>query len=89
METEHKRLGLVNHTVPERLQQIGVQEGSVLGPLLFNIFIENIFYLARKVDICNYADNITMYVRDATIYLVIDKPENVALRYQANFPRMS
>ena len=34
--------------------------GSVLGSLLFNIFID-IFLLLNETDICNYAEDMTMY----------------------------
>ena len=28
---------------------------SILGPLLFNIFINNIFLVVEKLDVCNFA----------------------------------
>ena len=38
-----------------------VAEWSILDPLLFNIFINDIFYFIQDAYICNFADGSSLY----------------------------
>ena len=53
----------------------GVAQGSVLGPLLFNIFLNDLFLFLTKTDLCNFADDNTLYACDSSL-------KNVLLRLQ-------
>ena len=55
--------------------KFGVPQGSILEPLLFNIFINDIFYFVKDVTIANYADDNTTYSTDKHINL-LEKLEN-------------
>ena len=56
----------------------GVPQGSILGPLLFNIDLCDMFFILDEYDIANYANDSTSYVSDRNTEEVIASLEEVS-----------
>ncbi len=55
--------------------EMGVPKGSVLGQLLFDIFINNFLTCLKESELCNYADDTSIFVSDKNVDNVISRLE--------------
>ena len=52
----------------KRTLKYGVPQGSILGPLLFNLFMNDIFYFMDDSKLANYADDTSTYTVKTSIF---------------------
>ena len=55
-------------------------QGSILGPLLFNIFMCNLFFIVNEIYFASYADDNTSFVSGDRLEDVLDSLENTSLK---------
>ena len=57
----------------------GVPQGSVFSvfdPFNFNIYINDLFWMAQLTDICSFADDTTFYVYDSSLEDIVNRVEH-------------
>ena len=61
--TNRKQRTKIENTYSTWLDIIfGVPQGSILRPLLFNVFLADLFFTVNDIDIASYADGNTPYM---------------------------
>ena len=71
----------------------GVPQGSVLGPLLFNIYLNDLFWINEFTEVCNLADDTTLYSSDVDLKTLIRNLEHDSLLaiewFESNYMKLN
>ena len=74
LSSRHQRTKINNSFSEWSCLLCGVPQGSILGPRLFNIYLNDMFlFISEDSNLCNYADDNTLYVYNKDFQYVLSK----------------
>jgi hypothetical protein len=76
LENRRQRIKIGNNYSEWDTLIIEVPQGSILGPVLFNVFINDLFHFVQDSTIYNYVDDNTLSYSDININTVVKTLEN-------------
>ena len=86
LSKRYQRVNIKSNLSPWSELLMGVPQGSVLGPLLFNIYLNDLFWFIEG-DVCNFADDTTLYGCNDSLDLLIkslEKDSQIAIGWFRN-----
>ena len=75
LSSRHQKVVLPGATSNLSLVSAGVPQGSILGPLLFLIYINDI--------VSDIGSNINLFADDTSLYMVVHSPDVAAIQIQS------
>ena len=81
LDSRLQRVKIGSHRSTAKEIKVGVPQGSVLGPLLFNIFINDLCLINLDFEICSFADDNTLCSCGHDLQEIVTNLEIISVNY--------